>query len=269
MLAGWITQREFRRRGLDPDQVYTLAAWCVPGGIIGARLYHVITDWSRFADHPERIPQIWQGGLGMFGVIVGGAAGAAIAARRIGVPILTVFDCLAPGVIAAQVIGRWGNYFNQELFGRPTDLPWALEIDPDHRPARYAAEATFHPTFLYESLWNLGVVAALLLVVIPRLWRILRPGSIFAAYLVGYAVGRFLIEGIRVDPAHEWLGLRLNQWVFAVVFVLASAFLVDAWRRRSPPPAEPRRGGSRPGDRRAAGRPSRPATRRAARRGRR
>ena len=257
LLAGWMTQREFRRRALDPEQVYTVAAWCVPGGIIGARLYHVITDWDRFSDDLASIPALWEGGLGMFGVIVGGATGALIAARRIGVPFGTVFDSIAPGLIAAQAIGRLGNWFNQELFGRPTDLPWALEIDPEHRPARYAAEETFHPTFLYESLWNVVVCVALLLIA-RRLWRRLRPGVVFACYLVGYSIGRFPIEGIRVDPAHEWLGLRLNQYVFAVVFVAAVAFL--AWALRRPPdvPDEPaprrRRGPTarRPGEPAAA-----------------
>ncbi len=254
LLAGWMTQREFRRRRLDPEQVYTVAAWCVPGGIIGARIYHVVTDWGRFSDDLASIPALWEGGLGMPGVIVGGATGAYIGARRVGVPFATVFDAIAPGLIAAQAVGRWGNYFNQELFGRPTDLPWALEIDPEHRPARYAAEPTFHPTFLYESLWNVLVCAALLYVA-RRWWRRLRPGTIFALYLAGYSVGRFVIEGIRIDPSHEWLGLRLNQYVFAVVFVLAVAFLVRALRRRLPPappaPADRRRRGPvarRPGE---------------------
>jgi prolipoprotein diacylglyceryl transferase len=193
-LAGWMTQREFRRRGLDPEQVYTIAAWCVPGGIIGARIYHVVTDWDRFSDDLASIPALWEGGLGMFGVIVGGATGAYIAARRTGIPFGTVFDSIAPGLIAAQAIGRFGNWFNQELFGRPTDLPWALEIDPGRRPARFAAEETFHPTFLYESLWNV-LVCCVLLVIARRAWRRLRPGVIFACYLVGYSLGRFPIEG--------------------------------------------------------------------------
>jgi prolipoprotein diacylglyceryl transferase len=251
-LAGWMTQREFRRRGLDPEQVYTIAAWCVPGGIIGARIYHVVTDWDRFSDDLASIPALWEGGLGMFGVIVGGATGAYIAARRTGIPFGTVFDSIAPGLIAAQAIGRFGNWFNQELFGRPTDLPWALEIDPGRRPARFAAEETFHPTFLYESLWNV-LVCCVLLVIARRAWRRLRPGVIFACYLVGYSLGRFPIEGLRVDPAHEWLGLRLNQYVFAVVLAAAVAYL--AWALRRPPVVEedpsPRRRGPtarRPGE---------------------
>ena len=239
LLAGVLTQRELRRRGRDGDVAYAIAAWCVPGGIIGARLYHVVTDWERFSGHPARIPQIWEGGLGLPGVILGGAIGAAIAARRVGLPVGTVFDCVAPGLIAAQALGRWGNYFNQELFGGPTDLPWGLEIDFANRPARFAGSATFHPTFLYESLWNLLVLAALY-ALIRRRFRLLRPGGVFAAYLVGYSLGRIWIEGLRVDPAHEWLGLRLNQYVFTAVLVLAALYLRRAWEDRAAP-VEPER----------------------------
>jgi len=136
VLAGWLAGRELERRGYPPGRAYAIAVWCVPGGVIGARLYHVVTDWDRFSGHLERIPLLQQGGLGMPGVIVGGAIGAWIGARRVNIPALEVFDVLAPGLILAQAIGRWGNYFNQELFGGPTDLPWGLEIDPAHRPER-------------------------------------------------------------------------------------------------------------------------------------
>jgi prolipoprotein diacylglyceryl transferase len=224
-LALWIARREFRRRGWDPEHVYAIALWTVPAGIIGARLYHVITTWSRFADDPGAIIRINEGGLGMPGVIVGGAIGAAIGARRAGLPVLGVFDAVAPGLILAQAIGRWGNWFNQELFGGPSDLPWAVEIAPRFRPAEYADIATFQPTFLYESLWNLGVFAVLMAVIIPRLWNRARPGTIFAFYLLLYGVGRIWVEALRIDPTHVILGVRLNDWVFALVVLLAAAFI--------------------------------------------
>ncbi len=233
-LAIFICRREFRRRGWDPEGVYTLAIWAVPAGIIGARLYHVATDWYLFADDPVRIILIQQGGLGMPGVIIGGALGAYIAARRLGLPTLGVFDCIAPGLILAQVIGRWGNWFNQELFGRPSNLPWAVQIDQQYRPAEYINVATFQPTFLYESLWNLGVFAVLMLVVIPRVWDRARVGTIFAAYLLLYGIGRIWVEELRIDPAHVIAGVRLNGWVFGIVVVLAAIFLVASLRRLRP-----------------------------------
>jgi prolipoprotein diacylglyceryl transferase len=260
LVAIWISRREMVRRGYDPELAYPIAAWTVPAGIIGARVYHVITDWERFSGNLSAIPKLWEGGLGMPGVIVGGAIGAAIGARRAGIPVLVLFDCVIPGVLVAQIIGRWGNYFNQELFGGPTSLPWGLEIDPQYRPDAYASSQTFHPTFLYESLANL-VVLGLLYFLITRYWRRLPPGTIFAAYLTGYGFVRFWVEGLRVDPAHEWGGLRLNQWVFAVVFVLAAAWLIRNLLHMAPPepPADaaPARG-ERPGARgRAQGRGSR------------
>ncbi len=245
VVAIWISRREMARRGYDPELAYPIAAWTVPAGIIGARVYHVITDWSRVSDDLGGIPKLWEGGLGMPGVIVGGAIGAAIGARRAGLPVLTMFDCIIPGVLAAQVLGRWGNYFNQELFGGPTDLPWGLEVDPRYRPDTYADSETFHPTFLYESFANL-VVLGLLYVLIRRYWRRLEPGTIFAAYLVGYGFVRFWVEGLRIDPAHEFGGLRLNQWVFLVVFLLAGAFLLRALRRMRPPEPPPAAAGARP-----------------------
>lgn len=235
-VAIWIARREFRRRGWDPEGVYTLAMWAVPAGIIGARLYHVATDWHLFADDPARIIQIQQGGLGLPGVIIGGAIGATIAARRLGLPALGVFDCIAPGLILAQALGRWGNWFNQELPGGPSNLPWAVEIDPQYRPAQYLDVTTFQPTFLYESLWNLGVFAVLILLVIPRYWNRARYGTVFAAYLFLYGVGRVWVEALRIDPAHVFLGVRLNDWVFGIVVILAAAFLARSFSRLQPVP---------------------------------
>ena len=233
-LAIWITRREFRRRGWNPEGVYTVAMWAVPAGIIGARLYHVLTDWHLFADDPLRILQIQQGGLGLPGVIVGGAIGAYVGARRAGCLPFGVFDCIVPGLVLAQALGRWGNWFNQELFGGPSALPWAVEIDQQFRPAAYVDVATFQPTFLYESLWNLGVFGLLMLLVIPRLWNRARSGTIFASYLVLYGVGRLWVEALRVDPAHEILGVRLNDWVFGFVVLLAGAFVAWSLTRLRP-----------------------------------
>jgi prolipoprotein diacylglyceryl transferase len=239
LIAGRIAQRELVRRGIDPERVYTLATWCIPGGILGARIYHIVTDWGRFSHHLSRLPQIWQGGLGLPGVIVGGAIGAAIGARRARIPVLVAFDALAPGLIAAQALGRWGNYFNQELFGSPTRLPWGLEIAPAHRPNGYEQYATFHPTFLYESIWDVLVFCALMILV-RRWWRRLVPGAIFAAYLAGYSFGRFWIEGIRIDTAQYIFGVRFNQVLFGGVFVAASIWFARAVRRSRaggrPPP---------------------------------
>jgi prolipoprotein diacylglyceryl transferase len=233
VLAGYLAMRELARRHLDPELAYQVASWCVPFGIVGARLYHVVTDWDRFSGHLTRIPALWEGGLGLPGVIAGGALGAAIGARRAGLPVLVVFDCLAPGLVAAQALGRFGNYFNQELFGGPTSLPWGLEIDPAHRPAQYASDPTFHPTFLYESIWNL-LVCLVLLQLSRRAWSRLVPGTIFAAYLALYAPVRALLESVRVDPAQMLFGVRFNQLLFSAVFVLASTWFVLAWRRRLP-----------------------------------
>ncbi len=233
-LAIWIARREFRRRGWDPEKVYDIALWAVPAGIIGARLYHVITDWSRFEDNLGAIIRIQEGGLGMPGVIIGGAIGAMIGARRAGLPALGVFDAIAPGLILAQAIGRWGNWFNQELFGGPSDRPWAVEISEQYRPERWADATTFVPTFLYESLWNLGVFAALMLLIIPRLWDRVRPGTIFAFYLLLYGIGRLWVESLRSDFAHEILGYRVNTWVFGIVVIAAAAWIIAALRQRRP-----------------------------------
>ncbi len=238
LMAGWIAQHEFERRGIDPELVYPIAVWVVPFGLVGARLYHIVTDWARFSGHLERLPEIWTGGLGIYGAVLGGAVGAYVAARRVGFPFWTLLDCIVPGVIAAQAIGRFGNYFNQELFGGPTSLPWGLEISPANRPAGYEQTATFHPTFLYESLWDFLTFVVLLLVA-RAMWRRLDAGAIFALYLCLYSFGRFFVEGLRIDPAHELGPLRLNQVVAAVVFVVAGAAFLILKRRGGPPPLPP------------------------------
>jgi prolipoprotein diacylglyceryl transferase len=227
LVAILVTRRQLALRGRDPALAGEVAVWAVPCGVVGARLYHVVTDWSAFSGHLEKIPLIQQGGLGIYGAILGGALGAAIGARRAGVPLLVILDCTAPGTALAQALGRFGNYANQELFGGPTSLPWGLEIDVAHRPAQYLEDATFQPTFLYESLWNLLVMAVLLRV--ARRWRSQAAGYVLALYLALYSLGRFFVEGLRVDPAHELGPLRLNQVVATIVFALA---LVALWRLR-------------------------------------
>jgi prolipoprotein diacylglyceryl transferase len=218
------------RRGGDWDLVLRASMWAVIGGIVGARLYHVVTSWETIATPKwQGIFEVWEGGLGVWGGIFGGAIAAAIVVRRSGESVWAFFDAGAPGVLLAQAIGRWGNYFNQELFGKPTDLPWGLEIStPNAAQAGYLGEDTFHPLFLYESLWCLAGVGMLLLV--DRRFRI-RPPGIFCLYVAWYTFGRTFFEQLRVDEAHELFGLRLNTYVSVAVFVLAVVGFVWSQRR--------------------------------------
>jgi prolipoprotein diacylglyceryl transferase len=232
--AVWIGERRWVARGGRPGQIGDVAIWAVPFGIVGGRLYHVITDYGNyFGDGKEPITAlyIWQGGLGIWGAIALGALGAWIGGRRAGIKFLPMADALAPGILVAQAIGRWGNWFNQELFGKPTDLPWALEIpDVANRPAGYEQFTTFHPTFLYECLWNLAVAA--LIVWADRRFR-LGHGRVFALYVAGYCAGRGWIEYLRIDPVQgdDVFGLRLNVWTSIVLFLLAAAYFVWSSRR--------------------------------------
>lgn len=231
LLAVWITRRQFSQRGLDPVHVASIAMWLVPFGVVGARLYHVATDWELFSGHLDRLLTLQQRGLGIYGALLGGALGGYIGARRAGVRPLTLLDCAVPGVALAQAVGRFGNYFNQELFGGPTSLPWGLEIDSAHRPGGYEQYATFHPTFLYESIWNL-VVFVVLTTLARRRWRTLPAGTIVASYFALYSFGRFWVEGLRIDTAHQLGPLRLNQVVALAVFVAALAVLWLLRRRQ-------------------------------------
>lgn len=224
VLAIWLGNKRWLARGGEPGVVADVAVWAVPFGIVGGRLYHVITDnqlYFREGRDPWQALRIWEGGLGIWGAIAAGALGVWIACRRRGVPFAAMADTLAPGVLIAQAVGRWGNWFNQELFGRPTDLPWGLEIDPVNRPAGYADVATFHPTFLYESLWALGL--AFLLMWLDRRYAI-GYGRLFALYVAGYTLGRMFWEYLRIDPANEVFGLRVNLWVSGLIFVAAIAY---------------------------------------------
>jgi phosphatidylglycerol---prolipoprotein diacylglyceryl transferase len=219
------------------DDASSISMWGVAAGIVGARLYHVATDWERFDDDLGAIPKIWKGGLGIPGGLVAGIVVGLYVAHRRGLDMARVATCAAPAIPLSQSIGRLGNWFNQELFGRPTDLPWALEVDADKVPPGYPAGTTFHPTFLYESLWNVGLVGVLLLV--DRRLR-LGPGRLLAVYILGYGLGRLWVEGLRIDPAHELGGLRWNQWVALAAIVGGAAYLVLTRGRRwiEPAPAD-------------------------------
>ncbi len=227
----WLFGKRLEARGAGTsDDASSIAIWAVVAGVIGARLYHVATDWDRFANNYGAIPKIWEGGLGIPGGLLLGTAVGLYMSREKGIAISTAATCAAPAIPLAQAIGRWGNYFNQELYGRATDLPWALEIDAEHLvndPAtgeQFAVGTTFHPTFLYESLWSAGTVVALLY--IDKRWRP-QGGSLFGLYIAMYGVGRFWIEGLRVDPADEIGPFRWNQWVsLAAIVVGVGLFLV-------------------------------------------
>jgi prolipoprotein diacylglyceryl transferase len=217
-----IGQRRWSARGGSPGVVADVATIAVPFGIVGARIYHVITSPERYLDEPLAALYVWQGGLGIPGGIAGGALAAYVVCRRRGYSPSALADASAPGVAVAQAIGRLGNWFNQELFGSPTTLPWGLLIDPDNPDAVPGAEA-YHPTFLYELLWNLGVAA--FVVWADRRWK-LGGGRVFALYVAAYAVGRAWIEALRIDEAQTFLGLRLNDYVMVVLFAGAVAFFV-------------------------------------------
>ncbi|HEX6422501.1 MAG TPA: prolipoprotein diacylglyceryl transferase [Acidimicrobiales bacterium] len=223
VVAVRIAQRRWAARGGEPDDIVAIAVWTVPAGLVGARLYHVVTDLSRFEGRWWHVPAIWEGGLGIPGGVAAGVLAGVLVARRRGLPVPELLDVVAPALPVAQAIGRLGNWFNQELYGRPTELPWALRIDPSHRPDGLADVSTYHPTFLYEALWNLALAAVL--VVVGRRWHP-RPGQLFAGYVAGYAAGRFWVEALRIDPATELLGVRVNLWVSAAVCLVAATVLV-------------------------------------------
>jgi prolipoprotein diacylglyceryl transferase len=236
VVAGvWLMGRRFELRHIGTrDDANSIAMWGVLGGIIGARLYHVATDWSKFAHHLADIPKIWQGGLGIPGGLLLGTFAGIWAMRQRNIPVAVALDCAAPALPLAQSIGRWGNWWNQELFGRPTTLPWALRVgDAQAAAAGYPHTAgtpliTFHPTFLYESLAN--VLLCLTLLVIDRRFKV-RTGHLLAYYLMGYGAIRFFVEGLRIDEAHHIAGLRLNQWVALAAIVGAGVYIAVSSRR--------------------------------------
>lgn len=236
VVAVWLIGKRVEARGVGTSEdIGSIAMWAVPAGVIGARLYHVVTDWSRFSNNYGDIVKVWQGGLGIWGGIALGVVVGMWATRRKGLPVLLAVTCAAPALAIGQAIGRWGNWFNQELFGRATTLPWGLEISAEKTMSNgFPVGTTFHPTFLYESL-GCALLCLVLLAVDKRIP--LRPGRLFFVYCAGYTLMRFFIEGLRIDDAHHVGGLRLNQWVSLAVFVVSVGFLVQEalWYRRSEP----------------------------------
>jgi len=223
-VALWLTTRRWVARGGEAETVADIAIWAIPFGIIGGRIYHVISSPAAYfgeGGSPWKAFEIWNGGLGIWGAVALGTLGAYIGARRRGASFIAFLDAAAPAVLIAQAIGRLGNYFNQELFGAPTSVPWAVEIDAAFRPEDYAQFATFHPTFLYELLWNLA--GAALLIYLDKKYD-LRGGRAFWLYVVIYTTGRLWIENVRIDEAVHILGLRINVWVS--IIVLAGALLM-------------------------------------------
>lgn len=246
VVAVWLGNRRWMTRGGRTGTVVDIAVWAVPFGLVGGRLYHVATDWHKYfgADrNPLDALKIWEGGLGIWGAVALGALGAWIGCRRRGIPLPAFADAVAPGLVLAQAIGRLGNWFNQELYGGPTDLPWGLEIyrrigedglaDPiagtaiDHTPI-----AVVHPTFLYELLWNVAVFAVVIWA--DRKFR-MGHGRVFALYVAGYTLGRFWIEMMRTDDATLVLGVRINVFTSLIVFALAVAYLLLVRGRREDP----------------------------------
>ncbi|MET9398106.1 prolipoprotein diacylglyceryl transferase [Kitasatospora sp. NPDC002965] len=231
VVAVWLGSKRWVARGGGKHTVGDIAVWAVPFGLVGGRLYHVITDHQLYfgeGKNPWNALKIWEGGLGIWGAIALGAVGAWIGARRRGVPLPAYADAIAPGIALAQALGRWGNWFNQELYGRETTLPWGLEIQKT-LPGGETVTGIYHPTFLYESLWCVGVAA---LVIWADRRFTLGHGRAFALYVAGYTVGRFWTEYLRIDDAHHVLGLRLNGWVAVVVFVGAVAYFVIVGKKR-------------------------------------
>ena len=231
-LAIWIGSRRFRQRGGQAGMILDIALWAVPFGIVGGRTFHVLTHWDYYfyagADL-SKVFAVWEGGLAIFGALLLGSVGAFIGARTAGIKFLAFADAIAPGVLVAQAIGRIGNYFNNELFGLPTTLPWGLEISTANPayPAGLPAGVLFHPTFLYELIWNLMGFAVLIW--LDRKLK-LRWGQMFAAYLITYSIGRAFIESIRIDPSEVFFGLRTNVW--SAIFGIAIGVALFVWSRR-------------------------------------
>jgi prolipoprotein diacylglyceryl transferase len=265
LAALWMTRRRWVERGGEADTVLEVAFWAVPFGILGGRIYHVITSPQAYfgeGGEPLKALYIWQGGLGIWGAVALGGVGAWIGCRRQGVRLAPWADALAPGLLVAQGIGRLGNWFNQELFGGPTSLPWGLRIDDAHLPVGYVSGTLFHPTFLYEMLWNFA--GAALLIWADRRYR-LGYGRVFLLYVVVYTSGRLWIELLRIDPANQIFGVRLNVWTSIIAGVGALVAFIVVGRRHpgrdttlllappteqddeesvTDPPADPREAGS-------------------------
>lgn len=254
----WLTSRRWNKRGAPEGSLWDIAIWAIPFGIIGGRLYHVFSSPDAYfgpgfdgTGDLSLIPQIQRGGLGIWGAVLLGAVGAWIGCRRAGVKLTAFLDAAAPGLLLAQAIGRWGNYFNQELFGSPTTLPWGLQVDADNAnfPPGMPADTLFHPTFLYESLWNLVGVA--LLLILDRRFNF-RRGRLFWLYAMYYTLGRVWIEAMRIDDAEQinlfGITTRLNVWTSVFVFVAALIIFIVLGRRKPDETDTPYLDGRSPAD---------------------
>ena len=238
MAGGWLAYKEAARRGHDPEIVWDLLIWLIVGGIIGARLWHVFTpspsliaegiDTRYYLTHPLDLLNLRRGGLGIPGAVIGGILAMFFFMRRKKLNFVEWLDITAPSLALGQAIGRWGNYFNQELYGAPTNLPWKIFIDQAHRLPGFSDKEYYHPLFLYESIWNLANMG-LLIWIIRRYPGWLKSGDVFLVYLVVYPIGRFLLEFLRLDSS-QLGGINANQTFMAIVAVLASCALI--WRHR-------------------------------------
>jgi len=227
LVALWLLDRYAREEGLPADDIVSCAVLATAVGYVGARIYEVAFNWDYYGTHWEKIPAVWEGGLAIHGGLIAGIAVGALVAMRRRLPVWRTLDIAAPCIALAQAIGRWGNFFNEEAFGRPTDLPWGLFISSGRRPLQYESVERFHPTFLYESLWDLGVFVVLVAWLRPR-WRD-RPGGLTFWYIGLYSVGRFAIESLRLDSF--WLGpFRVAQLASLAGILIAIGGL--GWVRR-------------------------------------
>ena len=219
----WIGHREARKDGLPADDFISAGQWAILAGLVGARIYEVVFNWDYYGRFPSKIIAVWEGGLAIHGGLILGPLVGIVLAARWHLPILRGLDVAAPSIVLGQAIGRWGNFFNEEAFGMPTNLPWKLYISPAHRPPGFTRFEYFHPTFLYESLWDLGIFLLLIAWLRPSLRA--KPGSVFFAYVGLYSVGRFVIEGVRLDSF--WLGpFRVAQLASVLGVVIA---VVGLW----------------------------------------
>lgn len=237
IVGTWITWRQLAARGHVGAMVLESLFFVIPSGIVGARLYHIVTEYDRYAGRLTSAVQVWDGGLAIYGAVAGGFVGLLTFCWFRDASPLVFADAAAPGLVLAQAIGRWGNYFNQELFGRPSNLPWAIRIAPENRPVQYADSTSFHPTFLYEAFWDVLVCLALLWVA-HRFARQAMKGDIFLLYIILYSIGRFFIETLRIDPSFLVGGvIRGSVFVSGALTLSAASFLFLRHRtgRRSHP----------------------------------
>jgi len=237
--GAWLATGEARRRGNHPEIVWDLLMYLLIGGIVGARLWHILTPapssgvtTAWYLSHPLDALAVWKGGLGIPGAVIGGAIVLFFYARRNNLNFAEWTDIASPGLALGQAIGRWGNFFNQELYGAPTNLPWKISIDPDHRLAGFLDVQYYHPLFLYESLWNLANMF-LLLWISRRSTHRLKNGDIFLVYLIVYPVGRFFLDFLRLDASRVG-GININQTVMAVVAICSAGALYLRHRKAQP-----------------------------------